>query len=107
MAISAPTLTKLEPLTQQVFSRGDSIPPWPDVLWRIEGGAVRSMTWSEEGTLITLGYWGSMTRVTVTRLLQQFETEGMQRAGFSAVSSLSARLSGGSAAPSLTLFSSK
>ncbi len=204
MAISAPNLTKLEPLTQQVFSRGDSIPPWPDVLWRIEGGAVRSMTWSEEGTLITLGYWGpgdvvghplsrvkpyeiecltsvevsilpealwcqaldaivshiqqaeelfsivhrkpasvrlwqflvwlgekfgrdveqgrlidlgvthqemadavNMTRVTVTRLLQQFETEGMQRAGFSAVSSLSARLSGGSAAPSLALSSSK
>ncbi len=58
MVISAPTLTKLEPLTQQMFSRGDSIPLRPDILWRIEGGAVRTFTWCEEGTLITLGYWG-------------------------------------------------
>lgn len=58
MVISVPTLTKLEPLTQQVFSRGDSIPLRPDILWRIEGGAVRTFTWCEEGTLITLGYWG-------------------------------------------------
>jgi CRP-like cAMP-binding protein len=58
MAISAPTFTNLEPLTQQVFSRGDSIPPRTDILWRIERGAVHTFTWSEEGTLITLGYWG-------------------------------------------------
>jgi CRP-like cAMP-binding protein len=28
-------------------------------LWRIERGAVRTVTWSEQGTLITLGYWGT------------------------------------------------
>jgi CRP-like cAMP-binding protein len=27
-------------------------------LWRIERGAVRTLTWSEDGTFITLGYWG-------------------------------------------------
>lgn len=30
----------------------------PDVLWKIERGAVRTLTWSGEGTVITLGLWG-------------------------------------------------
>ena len=58
MAISAPAPT-LSPLTQRIFSRHDLIPPREDVLWRIERGAVRTMTWSEQGALITLGYWGA------------------------------------------------
>lgn len=58
MAISAPTPTLPSSLNQRVFSRRDSIPPREDVLWRIERGAVRTVTWSEQGTLITLGYWG-------------------------------------------------
>ena len=58
MAISAPTATLADPLTGQIFSRGDTIPPRTDVLWRIERGAVRTLTWSVDGTLITLGYWG-------------------------------------------------
>jgi CRP-like cAMP-binding protein len=58
MAICPTTKAKPDPLTQQLFSRRDTIPPRTDVLWRIERGAVRTLTWSEEGTLITLGYWG-------------------------------------------------
>ena len=58
MAISAPTATLASPLTGQIFSRSDSIPPRTDVLWRIERGVVRTVTWSVDGTLITLGYWG-------------------------------------------------
>ncbi len=45
-------------LPQQIFSRREVIPLQNDVLWRIEHGAVRTLTWSEDGTFITLGYWG-------------------------------------------------
>ncbi|MGF2036303.1 MAG: Crp/Fnr family transcriptional regulator [Nostoc sp. CmiVER01] len=45
-------------LPQQIFTRRQVIPLQNDVLWRIEHGAVRSLTWSEDGTFITLGYWG-------------------------------------------------
>ncbi|AVH70904.1 Crp/Fnr family transcriptional regulator [Nostoc sp. 'Lobaria pulmonaria (5183) cyanobiont'] len=45
-------------LPQQIFTRREVIPPHNDVLWRIENGAVRTLTWSEDGTFITLGYWG-------------------------------------------------
>jgi CRP-like cAMP-binding protein len=58
MAISTPTTADSDLLSQQLFSRRDSIPPRTDVLWRIERGVVRTVTWSEQGTLITLGYWG-------------------------------------------------
>lgn len=48
----------LSGLPQQIFSRREVIPLQNDVLWRIEHGAVRTLTWSEDGTFITLGYWG-------------------------------------------------
>jgi CRP-like cAMP-binding protein len=63
MTISTPTPTPtanlLPSLPQRIFSRHDLIPPRQDILWRIERGAVRTVTWSEQGTLITLGYWGT------------------------------------------------
>ncbi|WP_414544498.1 MULTISPECIES: Crp/Fnr family transcriptional regulator [Nostocaceae] len=48
-----------EHLPQKLFSRREIIPPGNDVLWRIERGAVRTLTWSEDGLFITLGYWGA------------------------------------------------
>jgi CRP-like cAMP-binding protein len=45
-------------LSQYLFTRREIIPPRYDVLWRIEHGAVRTITWGEDGTFITLGYWG-------------------------------------------------
>ncbi|WP_242037859.1 Crp/Fnr family transcriptional regulator [Tolypothrix sp. FACHB-123] len=48
-----------EQIPYRLFTRREMIPPRNDVLWRIERGAVRTLTWSEEGTFITLGYWGS------------------------------------------------
>lgn len=59
MTISTLTPALHFPLTQRVFSRRDLIPLRQNILWRIERGAVRTMTWSEQGTLITLGYWGA------------------------------------------------
>lgn len=46
-------------LPQRLFTRREVIPPDQDVLWRIERGAVRTLTWSEDGIFITLGYWGA------------------------------------------------
>lgn len=56
ISVLNPTLPSM--LTQRIFSRREIIPPRQDILWRIDRGAVRTYTWSEQGTLITLGYWG-------------------------------------------------
>lgn len=44
---------------RQDFSRGDKIPLKANILVQIERGAVRTLTWTEEGTAVTLGYWGT------------------------------------------------
>lgn len=46
-------------LMPRTFKHNDFIPLQPDALWLIEQGAVRTLTWNEEGTVVTLGYWGS------------------------------------------------
>lgn len=43
---------------EQFFNRDATLPLYRDSLWRIEQGAVRTVTWDEEGTMRTLGYWG-------------------------------------------------
>ncbi|MCA1992234.1 MAG: Crp/Fnr family transcriptional regulator [Coleofasciculus sp. S288] len=43
---------------QQAFNCKDVIPLRPGCIWKIEQGVVRSLTWDEEGTPITLGFWG-------------------------------------------------
>lgn len=48
-----------EHLPQRLFSRREILPSCQNVLWRIERGAVRTLTWSEDGLFITLGYWGA------------------------------------------------
>ena len=45
-------------LGQRTFSCSDLLPLQSDSLWKIERGAVRAMTWSEDGRSITLGFWG-------------------------------------------------
>lgn len=46
-------------LPQRLFTRREVIEPCNDVLWLIDRGAVRTLTWAEDGTFITLGYWGA------------------------------------------------
>ncbi|AFZ00663.1 Crp/Fnr family transcriptional regulator [Calothrix sp. PCC 6303] len=46
-------------LPQRIFTRREIIPNRNDALWKIERGAVRTLTWSEDGAFITLGYWGA------------------------------------------------
>lgn len=57
----SPTLSPAsisEQLSLKIFARKETIPLRYDILWRIERGAVRTVTWAEDGTFITLGYWG-------------------------------------------------
>jgi CRP-like cAMP-binding protein len=48
-----------EQLHKWQFRVNEIIPSRNDILLLIESGAVRTGTWSEEGTFITLGYWGT------------------------------------------------
>ncbi len=57
MTLPTPVLGS-PPDIQRTFSRCDLIPLQPDGLWQITWGAVRTMTWDDEGTPTTLGYWG-------------------------------------------------
>ncbi|HAZ45486.1 MAG TPA: replication/maintenance protein [Cyanobacteria bacterium UBA11369] len=45
-------------LEQRTFKYREEIPLRANVLWRIETGAVRTLTWNKEGTFITTGFWG-------------------------------------------------
>ncbi len=55
---SNPLTIANEQLPQRLFNRREIIPQRNDVLWRIQRGTIRTLTWSEDGTFITLGYWG-------------------------------------------------
>ncbi|MBD2360665.1 Crp/Fnr family transcriptional regulator [Anabaena minutissima FACHB-250] len=48
-----------ERLSQRLFTRREVLDPVNDVLWLIDRGAVRTITWGEDGIFITLGYWGA------------------------------------------------
>lgn len=58
MAILTPAPIECNPPTVKLFSRSELIPPISGGIWRIERGAIRTVTWNEEGTPLTLGYWG-------------------------------------------------
>jgi CRP-like cAMP-binding protein len=44
--------------TVRAFSKTERIPCEPDVLWEIARGIVKTITWTESGKVIGLGYWG-------------------------------------------------
>ncbi|HIK14056.1 MAG TPA: Crp/Fnr family transcriptional regulator [Leptolyngbyaceae cyanobacterium M33_DOE_097] len=43
---------------RQKFSMRSPLPVKQQSLWRIEAGAVRTLTWLEDGTPISMGLWG-------------------------------------------------
>lgn len=53
-----PNSTLSEKLPQRLLARREIIEPSNDILWLIKRGAVRTVTWNEDGTFTTLGYWG-------------------------------------------------
>ncbi|MCL1475830.1 Crp/Fnr family transcriptional regulator [Argonema antarcticum] len=58
MPLSAPIPLNLTNLKQRTFSCHDLLPLQSDSLWKIERGVVRTLTCSEEGRSIVLGFWG-------------------------------------------------
>ena len=40
------------------FARRSFLPMKRDHLWKLETGVVRTLTWLEDGTVVTLGLWG-------------------------------------------------
>lgn len=58
MTLQTHTLGSPTDLMQRTLSCRDLIPLQPDALWKITWGVVRTLTWDEEGTPATLGYWG-------------------------------------------------
>jgi CRP-like cAMP-binding protein len=45
-------------LKRSKFARRSLLPQGRDYLWKIESGVVRTLTWLEDGTTVTLGLWG-------------------------------------------------
>lgn len=54
----------------QQFRRKAMLPLLPDRVWRIEQGLVRSLTWNEQGQVMTLGLWlpGDIVGLPLTQL---------------------------------------
>jgi CRP-like cAMP-binding protein len=46
------------PILRQHFGRRSFLPSKESTVWRIESGLVRTQTWLEDGSVITLGLWG-------------------------------------------------
>lgn len=46
------------PSKLQSFSPGEKMPLQPNAFWLLKRGAIKTMTWDEEGTVVNLGYWG-------------------------------------------------
>ncbi|BAZ17908.1 putative transcriptional regulator, Crp/Fnr family protein [Calothrix sp. NIES-4071] len=42
----------------RLFEKRTFLPQEVDFLWKVESGVVRSLTWLEDGTIVTLGVWG-------------------------------------------------
>jgi CRP-like cAMP-binding protein len=40
------------------FNPGEKMSLQPNTFWLLKRGAVKTQTWDEEGTIVTLGYWG-------------------------------------------------
>ncbi|WP_148125958.1 Crp/Fnr family transcriptional regulator, partial [Chroococcidiopsis cubana] len=53
-----PLADLVTPPLQQQFVRRARLPEHKTVLWQIASGVVCSMTWTSEGELVCLGYWG-------------------------------------------------
>ncbi|MDY6938889.1 MAG: Crp/Fnr family transcriptional regulator [Cyanobacteriota bacterium] len=43
----------------QTFKRRQVLPCSEGSLWQLKTGAVRVFTWAEDGTIVTLGFWGA------------------------------------------------
>ncbi len=58
MANSNLIVSTLSCLAIRSFKRREHLPCPENALWQIESGAVRTYTLAEDGTVISLGFWG-------------------------------------------------
>ncbi|MDM9379315.1 Crp/Fnr family transcriptional regulator [Chlorogloeopsis sp. ULAP01] len=58
MFASSPTKNHANKSISRHFQPRSFIPLQPNILWKLEKGIVRNVTWHEDGTLVTLGVWG-------------------------------------------------
>lgn len=58
MSSISPSPVLSNPLPRQRFSLRTSLPVKQNCVWQIEAGVVRTLTWLEDGTTMTLGLWG-------------------------------------------------
>ncbi|NEO71209.1 Crp/Fnr family transcriptional regulator [Moorena sp. SIO3H5] len=74
-----PVITRFKP-SVHLFKRHDLIALEPDQLWVVQQGVVKTLTWNDEGTVITLGYWGAGDVVGKSLSnLQTYEIECLTR----------------------------
>ncbi|MBE9161217.1 Crp/Fnr family transcriptional regulator [Microcoleus sp. N9_B2] len=58
MTIASLSTKTFDETSRHIFSRRSHLPNRSNALWQIETGIVRTVTWLEDGTIITLGLWG-------------------------------------------------
>ncbi|MEG3937522.1 MULTISPECIES: Crp/Fnr family transcriptional regulator [unclassified Microcoleus] len=58
MTIASFSTKTFDETSRHIFPRRSHLPNRSNALWRIESGVVRTVTWLEDGTIITLGLWG-------------------------------------------------
>ncbi|MEG5137731.1 MULTISPECIES: Crp/Fnr family transcriptional regulator [unclassified Microcoleus] len=58
MTIASFSTKTFDETSRHIFSRRSHLPNRINSLWQIETGVVRTVTWLEDGTIITLGLWG-------------------------------------------------
>lgn len=56
--MSSSVLSKAD-TTANLFKKGDRIPSASCYLWTIRSGIVRTLTWTDEGDVMPLGFWGA------------------------------------------------
>jgi len=59
MPVSSSSYSIATEAVQRKFNPRALLPLAQNHLWKVESGAVRTMTWLEDGTTITLGLWGA------------------------------------------------
>lgn len=58
MTANIPLSPQMVDFKTHKFARRSPLPLGQDYLWQIETGVVRTVTWLEDGTTVTLGVWG-------------------------------------------------
>lgn len=58
MTIASFSTKTFDETSRHIFPRRSHLPNRSNALWRIDTGVVRTVTWLEDGTIITLGLWG-------------------------------------------------